>query len=345
MKKFFALLMALSMLLALAACGNTSGNNAGNAGNGGNAGNAGSADVGDTGSGSGVELTFGTGGDQGTYYAFGNVLAQRITSDTNTAVTAVVSGGSQDNIEQMDMGMYQLGFVQSDVMSYAYEGTNLFEGAAINNFSTVAALYLEQVQIVTLDPEIKSVADLEGKRVSIGASGSGVYYNAIDVLGAYGLTEEDITPTYQSFGDSVDSLQDGKIDAAFVVAGAPTVAVTTLAASRDVYLVSLDQEHIDALIETSPYYTEYTIGADVYGTDEDCTTVAIAAVIIARDDVAEDDVYNIVSTIFENAESIASAHDKGNELDLEFATSITNVPYHPGAVKYFAEKGIEVPAK
>ena len=345
MKKFFALLMALSMLLALAACGNTSGNNAGNAGNGGNAGNAGSADAGDTGSGSGVELTFGTGGDQGTYYAFGNVLAQRITSDTNTAVTAVVSGGSQDNIEQMDMGMYQLGFVQSDVMSYAYEGTNLFEGAAINNFSTVAALYLEQVQIVTLDPEIKSVADLEGKRVSIGASGSGVYYNAIDVLGAYGLTEADITPTYQSFGDSVDSLQDGKIDAAFVVAGAPTVAVTTLAASRDVYLVSLDQEHIDALIETSPYYTEYTIGADVYGTDEDCTTVAIAAVIIARDDVAEDDVYNIVSTIFENAESIASAHDKGNELDLEFATSITNVPYHPGAVKYFAEKGIEVPAK
>ena len=345
MKKFFALLMALSMLLALAACGNTSGNNAGNAGNGGNAGNAGSADVGDTGSGSGVELTFGTGGDQGTCYAFGNVLAQRITSDTNTAVTAVVSGGSQDNIEQMDMGMYQLGFVQSDVMSYAYDGTNLFEGAAINNFSTVAALYLEQVQIVTLDPEIKSVADLEGKRVSIGASGSGVYYNAIDVLGAYGLTEEDITPTYQSFGDSVDSLQDGKIDAAFVVAGAPTVAVTTLAASRDVYLVSLDQEHIDALIETSPYYTEYTIGADVYGTDEDCTTVAIAAVIIARDDVAEDDVYNIVSTIFENAESIASAHDKGNELDLEFATSITNVPYHPGAVKYFAEKGIEVPAK
>ena len=345
MKKFFALLMALSMLLALAACGNTSGNNAGNAGNGGNAGNAGSADAGDTGSGSGVELTFGTGGDQGTYYAFGNVLAQRITSDTNTAVTAVVSGGSQDNIEQMDMGMYQLGFVQSDVMSYAYEGTNLFEGAAINNFSTVAALYLEQVQIVTLDPEIKSVADLEGKRVSIGASGSGVYYNAIDVLGAYGLTEEDITPTYQSFGDSVDSLQDGKIDAAFVVAGAPTVAVTTLAASRDVYLVSLDQEHIDALIETSPYYTEYTIGADVYGTDEDCTTVAIAAVIIARDDVSEDDVYNVVSTIFENAESIAEAHDKGNELDLEFATSITNVPYHPGAVKYFAEKGVEVPAK
>ena len=132
-------------------------------------------------------------------------------------------------------------------MSYAYNGERLFEGMPIENFSTVAALYLEQVQIVTLDPEIKSVADLEGKRVSIGATGSGVYYNAIDVLGAYGLTEEDIEPTFQSFGESVDSLQDGKIDAAFVVAGAPTVAVTTLAASRDVYLVSLDAEHIAAL--------------------------------------------------------------------------------------------------
>ena len=341
MKKFFALLMALSMVLALTACGNSG--NSGNSGtSGGNTGNDGGESTGGT---SGVELTFGTGGDQGTYYAFGNVLAQRITSDTDTAVTAVVSNGSQDNIENMDMGNYQLGFVQSDVMSYAYEGTNLFEGMAINNFSTVAALYLEQVQIVTLDPEIKSVTDLEGKRVSIGSSGSGVYYNALDVLGAYGLTEDDITPTYQSFGDSVDALQDGKIDAAFVVAGAPTVAVTTLAASRDVYLVSLDAEHIASLIETSPYYTEYTISADVYGTAEDCTTVAIAAVIIARDDVAEDDVYNIVSTIFENTESIASAHDKGNELDLDFATSITNVPYHPGAAKYFAEKGIEVPTK
>ena len=340
MKRFLAMLMALAMVLSLAACGNTSGDNTS-----GNTSGGDTADSGGTGGGSGVELTFGTGGDQGTYYGFGNVLAQRITSDTDTAVTAVVSGGSQDNIEQMDMGMYQMGFVQSDVMSYAYEGTNLFDGAAITNFSTVAALYLEQVQIVTLDPEIKSVADLEGKRVSIGASGSGVYYNAIDVLGAYGLTEADITPTFQSFGESVDALQDGKIDAAFVVAGAPTVAVTTLAASQDVYLVSLDAEHIAALRETSPYYTEYTITADVYGTAEDCTTVAIGAVIIARDDVSEDDVYNVVSTIFENAESIAEAHDKGNELDLEFATSITNIPYHPGAAKYFAEKGIEVPTK
>ncbi len=291
------------------------------------------------------ELSFGTGGDQGTYYGFGSVLAQRISAETDTKVTAVVSNGSQDNIEMMDMGYYQLGFVQSDVMSYAYDGTNLFEGNPIDCFSTLGALYMEQVQIVTLDPDIRTVADLEGKTVSIGSSGSGVYYNAIDVLGAYGLTEEDINPTYQSFGDSVDALQDGKIDAAFVVAGAPTVAVSTLASTRDVYLVSIDDEHINALIESSPYYSRYTIGSSVYGTDEDCQTVAIAAVVIARDDVTEDDAYNVISTIFNDKEAIAASHNKGEELDLGFASSITNIPYHPGAAKYYAEQGITVPVK
>ena len=298
------------------------------------------------GSGESSGLMFGTGGDQGTYYGYGNVLAASITSETPTSVTAVVSAGSQDNIEMMDMGRYQLGFVQTDVMSYAYNGTNLFaETGAIDGFSTIAALYMEQVQIVTLDPSIKTVADLAGKSVSIGSSGSGVYYNALDILAAYGLTENDIKPTYQSFGDSVDALQDGKIDAAFVVAGAPTVAVSTLASTQDVYLVSIDPEHMDALLAASPYYSPNTIAASVYGTDEDCQTVAVGAVVIANDTVSEDDAYNIVSTIFEDKAEITSAHAKGAELDLGFATSITTVPYHPGAAKYFAEKGYTVPVK
>ena len=227
-------------------------------------------------------------------------------------------------------------------MAYAFAGDRLFD-AAVDNFSTVAALYMEQVQIVTLNPDIKTVADLKGKSVSIGAAGSGVYFNAIDVLGVYGLSEDDIKPTYQSFGDSTEALQDGQIDAAFVVAGAPTTAVTSLAATRDVYLVSLDDEHIDALLASSPYYSKYVIPAATYGMPEDATTVAVGAVVIARDDVSTDDVYNFVSTVFENADNLA--HDKAKELDLDFATSVTSVPYHAGAAKYFAEKGFEVPTK
>lgn len=295
----------------------------------------------------GGKLTFTTGSETGTYYGFGTVLAGQISDKTDTTVTAIVGKGSKANIELMDLGDAQMGLVQSDVMAYAYNGTNLFEeNGKIDSFSTVASLYMEQVQIVTLDPNIKSVADLKGKRVSVGESGSGVYFNAIDVLAAYGMTLDDIKPTYQSFGDSTEALQDGNIDAGFIVAGAPTTAITSLAATRDVYLVELDDEHIEKLTAASPYYSKSVITGDAakaYGLEKDATTVAIAAVIIARDDVSEGDVYNVVSGIFESVDTLS--HDKKAELNLEFAASVTDVPYHPGAAKYFAEKDITVPTK
>ncbi len=210
-----------------------------------------------------ANLTFGTGGEAGTYYGFGSVLANYVSNGADFNITAVTSGGSKANIEDMTAGDVQLGFVQSDVMSYAYNGERLFD-AKVEGFSVVAALYMEQVQIVTTNSDIVSVADLAGKTVSIGAAGSGVYFNAIDVLDAYGLTEEDIEPVYQSFGDSADSLKDGKIDAAFIVAGAPTTAITDLATAGNVYLVSLDADHVSTLLEASPFYSAYTIPAGTY---------------------------------------------------------------------------------
>ena len=351
MKKKLALALALAMTmsLALTACGG------GDKSSGGSASNPGTSNPGEpSGTSSsqpsiglsakdgGTSLTFTTGGDQGTYYGFGGVLGGKVGETTSTTVTAVPSGGSKANIENMDLEDAQLGFVQSDVMAYAYNGERLFD-TKIDSFSTVAALYMEQVQIVTLNPDIKTVADLKGKSVSIGDQGSGVYFNAIDVLGAYDLTEADIQPQYLSFGDSTENLQDGKIDAAFVVAGAPTTAVTTLAATRDVYLVSLDDEHIEKLIASSPYYSKYVISKDTYKTPEDATTVAVGAVVIARDDVSDADIYNFLYGVFENIDSLG--HDKAKELDLTFASSVTAVPYHPGAVQYFADKGITVPGK
>ncbi len=324
MKKFIAMLCVLCLAFALCACGNSGGDGS-------------KAPAGDS-------LTFTTGGDTGTYYGYGSVLAQYVSSNSDISVTAVVGNGSQANVEDLNSGAVQLGFCQSDVMSYAYTGTNLFaETGAVDSFSVVAALYMEQVQIVTMNADIKTVDDLKGKTVSIGVAGSGVYFNAIDVLGVYGMTEDDITPVYQNFSDSAESLKDGKIDAAFIVAGAPTTAITDLSTGGQVYLVSIDDEHIDQLIAKSPYYSAYTVPASTYGMPEDCQTVAIGAVVLARDDVSEDSIYTFVSTIFENAGSIQ--HGKAEELSLEFASSITDVPYHPGAAKYFAEKGIEVSVK
>lgn len=326
MKKFLALILALVMALSLVACGSAP------------------ADGGDGNTPAPAKLRFVTGGESGTYYAFGSVIAQHATNNAGVDVVGLVGNGSQSNVMELLDGNAELAFCQSDVMAYAYEGTNLFEEVgAIDCFSTVAALYMEQVQIVTLDPEIKTVADLAGKKVSIGAAGSGVYFNAIDILGVYGLTEADIVPTYQGFGDSANALKDGQIDAAFVVAGAPTTAITDLATTKDVHLVALDDEHVAKLLETSPYYAKNVISADTYtGLDGDVTTVAVGAVVLAANTVSEDAVYALCADIFDNAADLVSSHAKYGELSLEYGASIASVPYHPGAAKYFAEKGFTV---
>ena len=342
MKKILALVLAALMLLSLVACGSDSAATDTTA----------STDTSSTdtaapaASSDGAKLRFVTGGESGTYYAFGSVLAQHATNNAGVNIVGLVGNGSQSNIFELADGNADLAFCQSDVMAYAYDGTNLFaDTGAVSCFSTVAALYMEQVQIVTTDPEIKTVEDLKGKNVSIGAAGSGVYFNAMDVLGAYGMTEADINPTYQSFGDSADSLKNGQIDAAFIVAGAPTTAITDLSTAKETYLVSLDDEHVGKLLESSPYYTKVTIGKDVYGLDTDTITVAVSAVVLARDDVSEDAIYKLTADIFDNASSLTDTHAKYAEVSTEFGASVTSVPYHPGAAKYFAEKGFDVPTK
>ena len=290
------------------------------------------------------DLGFATGGTSGVYYAYGTELAQYISGNSNVNINVVASNGSADNVDKLDLNEYQLGFVQNDVAFYALNGIRLFEGEAVDSFTALAALYTEAVQLVTVDPEIKSVADLKGRNVSIGTNGSGVYFNALDFLAAYDLTLDDINEQFLNFSDSTESLKDGKIDAAFVVAGIPTASVTELSTAKPVYLVGLDDEHIEKLIEISGAYTRYVIPADAYGTDGDVVTVGMKATIIANEKVTDEQAYTIVKTIFENKDAITEVHAKGADLDLEFA-SVCGLPYHPGAAKYFAEKGITVETK
>ena len=320
MKRFLAILTVLAVVLvAFAACGG----------------------------GSATTMTMGTGGTQGTYYAYGGILGNQLKTATGITVNVVSTDGSKANILGVDTGNYQLGTVQSDVMAYAAAGTRTFEAeGAIDSFRVIGGLYAEAVQLITMDPEIKSVADLKGKKVSIGAAGSGVYFNAVDVLAAAGMTEDDIKPQYQSFGDSADALKDGKIDAAFIVAGAPTPAIQELCTSANAYLVPIDGEVADKLMAESPYYTVYEVPAETYkGQTEVVKTVTVKATLIVSAAASEEDVYNITKAIFDNAEAITAAHAKGAELSIENATDGMTAPFHAGAAKYFAEKGVEVEAK
>ncbi len=315
MKKLICVALCLIMALSLVACGGAS-----------------------------TKMTMGTGGTAGTYYGYGGVLGQYIKNHAGIDVTVVSTDGSKANIQGIAAGDYQLGTVQSDVMAYAWDGTRSFEkDGKVDSFRVVAGLYAEAVQLVTMDPSIKSVADLKGKKVSIGAPGSGVYFNAVDVLTAAGLTVSDIQAQYQSFADSADALKDGKIDAAFVVAGAPTPAITELCITNQAYLVPIDGDVAQKMMNDCPFYTTYTIPAGTYqGQDKDVTTVTVKATLIVSASASEDDVYKLTKAIFENIEAISKENSKGAELSLENATAGMTAPFHKGAAKYFAEKNITV---
>ena len=289
-------------------------------------------------------MTMGTGGTSGTYYGYGGIIGSQIKTSAGINVNVVSTDGSKANILGIHAGNYQLGTVQSDVMAYAWAGSRSFESdGAIDTFRVVGGLYAEAVQLVTTDPTVQSVADLRGKKVSIGAPGSGVYFNAMDVLAAAGLKETDIDPQYQSFADSADSLKNGTISAAFIVAGPPTPAITELFTTSSATLVPIDGAVADALMAACPYYTVHSIPANTYkGQTQEVKTVTVKATLIVSASASEEAVYELTKAIFENIDAIKEAHAKGEELSLENATSGMTAPFHAGAAKYFAEKGITV---
>ncbi len=336
MKRILSVVTAAVLAVSLAACGSSTGSASEASASG--AESAATSQTAVTG-----KMTMGTGGTSGTYYAFGGVLAQYIKNYGGIDVTVVATDGSKADIQGIDAGDYQLGTVQSDVMAYAWTGTKAFDGEALNTFRVVGGLYAETVQLVTMDPEIKSPADLKGKTVSIGAPGSGVYFNAMDVLSSAGLTESDIKAQYLSFADSAEGLKDGKIDAAFIVAGAPTPAITELMTTNDAYLVPIEGEYAEKIMADCPYYTELAIPAGTYPKqDEDVKTVTVKATLIVSADASEDDVYKLTAAIFDNAEAISGEHAKGAELSVENATTGMTAPFHKGAAKYFEEHGVTV---
>ncbi len=287
-----------------------------------------------------VKINVGTGGTTGTYYGFCNVISTVLKEKTGAQLTIQSSGASKANILDIDDGIVDMAIVQNDVMDYAYNGTSLFESdGAIKSFSTLGAVYAEVCQIVArADSGIKTVADLEGKKVSVGDSGSGVEFNAQQILGAYDITFEDIDKQNLSFQASADALKDGKIDAFFCTAGAPTVAITDLSTTTGIVLVEIDDEHLQKLQKDYGFYAAYTVPAGTYnGLDTDAKTVAVKATFIVSNDLSEETVYQLTKAIYENKDNYV--HDKAKEMSLEYAVSSISVPFHPGADKYYREVG------
>jgi TRAP transporter TAXI family solute receptor len=287
------------------------------------------------------QVRMATGGSTGTYYAFGSALGQILSEKTKITITVQSTGASKANIQLIEAGEVELAIVQNDVMDYAYRGVDLFNGEKITSFSTMAALYAEVCQIV-VNPAagIQTVADLRGKNVSVGDAGSGVEFNARQILEAYGITFEQIGKQNLSFSASADALRDNKIDAFFCVAGAPTPAIIDLSTSRDVLLLEIDDAHVAELVRLYPFYTKFPVPAGSYrGQNNDVQTVAVKATIIVSNKVKEDTIYQLIKALFDNKPQIEAAHAKGKELSTSYAVEGISVPFHPGAAKYFREIG------
>ncbi len=254
MKKFLSLILALGMVASLAACGGSSSS--------GDASSDSSTDSSASAPAASAKLRFVTGGESGTYYAFGSVIAQHATNNTNVAVTGLVGNGSQANVESHGGGRRRAGLLSRP--TWALTPTTApacsRRPARWTDFSTVANLYMEQVQIVTLDRDIKSVADLAGKNVSVGASGSGVYFNAVDVLSAYrpGRWRRTSTPPTSPSATAPSPCRTARSTPPSWWPAPPPPPSPLWPPPRPSYLVSLDDEHIDKLLADSPYYSKTT---------------------------------------------------------------------------------------
>jgi len=290
-----------------------------------------------------TNLIMATGGTSGTYYSFGGAICQIYnTKLDNMNVTAQVTGASKENIRLVGSKEAELAIVQNDVMDYAYNGIELFNGEKVQNIRTVAVLYPEIIQIV-VSPEsgINSIADMKGKRISVGDAGSGVEANARQILEAYGLTFDDIKVSNLSFSESASAFKDKQIDGFFVTAGIPNPAIQEITALSSIKILSIDDEAADKLISKYPFYTKYTITQDTYkGMEGDAGTLAVMATLIAGNEVSEDVIYKLTKALFDNQSELGAAHAKGKELSLEGAVQGASVPFHPGAEKYYKEQGI-----
>jgi TRAP transporter TAXI family solute receptor len=287
-------------------------------------------------------LTIATGGTAGTYYPLGAGMAD-IWNKNIKGMNAMVqsTGASVANINLLKNKEVDLIFVQNDVAFYAYNGVELFK-EPFPQLRGLATLYPETVQIVALaDRGINSVYDLKGKRVAVGAAGSGTEVNARQILAAAGITYNDIKVQYLSFAEAASNLKDGNIDAAFVTAGHPTAAIVDLAAVRKIVLVPVANEIIASLQKDYPFYVKIVVPAGTYkGVDTDAVTVAVKAMLAVRAEMPEDLAYQLLKTMYANQKRLIEAHAKGELIIPETGKEGMSIPLHPGAEKFFKEMGL-----
>lgn len=336
MKKALALFLALVMTMALVACGETSAPA--------DSTNTTESTQESTPSGKSEYLSLGTGGVTGTYYPLGGALANIITNNIDGyTCTAESTGGAVENCWMLSRGEIDLGFVDASSIYQAQHSLGDFSDGKAANVKGVVSIYPEVVQLISCNPSITSIADLKGKKVAVGSAGSGTEVMARTLLELYDMTYDDIEEDFLGFGDASTGLKDKTLDAAIIWAGMPTSGLLELGAQNDFYIIDIPADKLAELKETQPFCIEFTVDSSVYpnGLKNSGTTIGVPATICAREDLDEQFVYDFLDTLFGNLDMVADAHAQGANLTLESALNgYDDTTLHPGAVKFYTEKGL-----
>ena len=286
-------------------------------------------------------ITVATGGTSGVYYPIGGAIANTISGKLGLDTSVQATGASVENINLINTNRAELAIVMADAVSQAYGAFGAFSGKPpAKSLRGLTALYPNFVQIVTTAKTgIKSVKDLAGKRVGVGAPNSGVELNARLILEAFGMSYDDINEDYLSYREAIDQIKNGMVDAAFVTSGIPNSTVIDLSVSNDTVVLPIDGEAIANLKKKYPFFSAGVIPGGTYSQKEDVHTATITNLLLVNKSLPEDAVYAITKTIFENLDALRAAHNAARHISLENVATGMPVPFHPGAEKYFKEMG------
>jgi TRAP transporter TAXI family solute receptor len=293
-------------------------------------------------------ISIATGGTSGVYYPMGGGLAAALSKYVpGMQATAEVTGGSVDNLKLINSGKSYVGFSMTDAALDAYRGEDKFKSGKVP-LRTLAVLYPNRMHVVSVEGRgVNKMADMKGKRVSTGAPGSATEIMAFRVIEAAGLDKDkDMKRERLSVAESVNAMKDGKIDAFFWVGGLPTAGVTDLANTPGTKLKMID--HADAVAAMNKkygnLYVEDVIPKSIYrGMDTDNKQATVMNILVAHEGMDDKTAYNIVKTIFEKRDDLIAVHKEAENFKFENQkTNATPIPFHPGALKYFAEKGVKL---
>ncbi|MBS9402666.1 TAXI family TRAP transporter solute-binding subunit [Halomonas sp. TRM85114] len=291
------------------------------------------------------QVSIATGGTGGTYYPYGGGLAEMIGNHIEGYdAVAEVTGASVENMGLIWRGDSDIALALADTVYQAYNGTGDFEDRQLESIRALASIYPNAVQIVTLaDSDIESLADFEGKTISVGAPGSGTELNARALLEANGISYDDFDPRRLNFNETADAIRDGDIDAGIWSVGPPTSSILNLATTRDIRVIGLSDEEIANAREEEPVFAAYELRAGLYeGMEEGVQTIGIPNVLVVNDDMDEELAYQVTKVLFEEIDELIAIHPAAEDTTVEFSVNSTPIPFHPGALRYYEEVGAEV---